>query len=601
MKALFIIILTLFLLQCTNEKTKNIINKGATYQLPKVLIVTSGSEGNGKVAEGIIVAIQSLNKNGAIVELATRDILQDEKKLKDYNFLILLTAIDYHDADMLYSLTFMSDFEINNIKNFVSNGGVLIAGDNIGRNKIDGTDRISLYGKLTPQNWGLGKCFGVSLEEKNMKDFKIEGKINNNLKGNFKTKSENDIWTLIIDSVYSQELTELAIWKNGNKQYPAIIQNNYNKGISFLFPSSYFLHPANNGGYWSASQIQSFYEYVLKEFYNKHNYKISLNPWPNGFDYAFCASFNASGKFTEYQRICNLFESEKVEAVYFVNNDTNSEIKKLLLSNKCKLQSNGFGKINYQNNLYPKSKNDILKNENAWGIKFSGFRFPYTRQGFWGLLALDELNYKYESSIGADNIEFFNGSVFPYNIPISNNQYYKITKILELSPTYHDDYYFYKSILESENYLPQEQKKDAQLFEKYLLNYWEYAVKPYNGLMIFLGHPAYVAYNDTTIQALKSLITKVKEDNTWITSLDEVADYWNKLYSMTFEIKESKNGIKIYVSATENVKIEKLTLNLFEKPKKISLKSGKHKLLQKDSGYKLLFDAFDGQMISLHY
>jgi len=214
------------LFQCSNnEKTPAVFEK-ASYQLPKVLIITSGSlEGNGKLAEGIIVAIQSFNRKGALVELETRDILNDIQSLKKFNILILSSAVDYHDADRQFSLAYMSDYEIDNIKTFVEDGGILIAGDHIGRNRIDGTDRITLYQKLTPANWGLAECFGVSLIERNMKNFGIEGEISENLKGVFKERSKVDLWTLRIDSVYSKNLTELAWWKNNGEKYPALIQN----------------------------------------------------------------------------------------------------------------------------------------------------------------------------------------------------------------------------------------------------------------------------------------------------------------------------------------------------------------------------------------
>jgi len=588
--------------QCSNKEETSTVFEKTSYQLPKVLIITSGSpEGNGKLAEGIIVAIQSFNRKGAVVELETRDILNDIDRLKNYNILILSSAVGYHDADRQYSLAFMSDYEINNIKAFVEDGGILISGDHIGRNKIDGTDRITLYQKLTPENWKLAECFGVSLEEKNMKNFGIEGNIGSNLSGVFTQKTRNDLWTLVIDSVYSNNLTKLAWWKNNGDIYPALIQNDFKKGIAFLLPSSYLLHPANDGGLWSSSQIQSFYDYVLDEFNKKHNCKISLNIWPNAFDYAFCVSLNASGNVSEYKRICKLLDDSGIEPTFFVHGETNNDVKNFLISSNCNLQSNGFGTINYHNSNYPVVNNDIIKNKNAWNIEFSGFRFPYTRPHFWGLMALNEFNYKYESSIGADNINFFNGSVFPYNIPISNEKYYKITDILEISPIYHDDYYFYKNFVNQGTYYADQLLKDASLFEKYLLNYWEYAVKPYNGLMVFMGHPMYVGHNDTTIIPLKKLILEVKADNTWITNLDEVADYWNNISSFTFNIEENNNKLIINVEGPKETEVKGLTINLFKKPNQVTIKSGNYKLLEKGSKYQIVFDAKDGQELILSF
>lgn len=591
-----------FFYQCSDKKKSTTDFDKTSYQLPRVLIITTGStEGNGKVAEGVIVAMQSFNRKGAVVKLETRDILNDLENLKKYNILILSSAIDYHDADRQYSLAYMSDYEIDNIKTFVEEGGILIAGDHIGRNYIDGTDRITLFQKLSPENWGLAECFGVSLEERNMKDFGIEGEIGENLTGIFKEKSKNDLWSLVVDSVYSKNITELAWWNNNGEKYPALIQNNYQKGISFLLPSSYLLHPANDGGLWSASQIQDFYDYVLDELDKKHGCKIKLNIWPNGFDYAFCVSLNASGNISEYKRVYKLLDKNGIQPTFFVHGETDTEIEKYLASSDCKLQSNGYGNINYQNATYPFVRRDIIDNKNVWNKEFSGFRFPYTRTHFAGLLALNELKYKYESSIGADNINFFNGSVFPYYIPISSNRYYKMTDMLEISPIYHDDYYFFGSIVNPGIYQPDQQLKDAQLFEKYLLNYWEYAVKPYFGLMVFMGHPMYVAHNGNTLVPLENLIDKVKTDNTWITNLDAVADYWNNLNDLTFTIEEDNNRITINISAPENVKVENLTLSILTKPANISVKSGDYKLLDKGTKYQLVFDAMDNQQINLSF
>lgn len=588
--------------QCSDKKKNSHDFDSALYQLPRVLIITTGSsEGNGKLAEGIVVAIQSFNRKGAIVKLETRDILNDKESLKNYNILILSSAIDYHDADRQYSLAFMSDFEIENIKTFVAGGGILIAGDHIGRNYSDGTDRITIFRKLSSENWGLSECFGISLEERNMKGYEINGEIGESLTGVFKERSKNDLWTLVADSVYSKNLKELAWWNNDDNKYPALIQNKYENGMSFLLPSSYLLHPANDGGLWSATQIQDFYDFVLDEFYKNHQYKISLNIWPNAFDYAFCVSLNASGHPSEYKRIQLLLKENGLNPTYFVHGKTKKDVKEYLTSLDYNLQSNGFGIVDYQEASYPFVKKDIIDNKIDWDMDFTGFRFPYTRPHFLGLLVLNELNYKYESSIGADNINFFNGSVFPYNIPISNDRYYKMTDLLEISPIYHDDYHFYKSIVKTKIYQPNKELMDAKLFEKYLLNYWEYAVKPYSGLMVFMGHPLYVGHSETTIAPLEKLIERVKTDNAWLTDLNTLADYWNNLSAIHLIVKENSNEVIINVNCPENVKVENLTLNMLNKPDKISVKSGNYKLLNKGSGYQVVFDASDKQQLILNF
>ncbi|MBT3302422.1 MAG: hypothetical protein HOD63_14290 [Bacteroidetes bacterium] len=596
-KYIFLIILfPLIFNQCINPKTENenSNNSETSYQLPKVLLISTGTnEGYGQLAQGAVVAIQTFNRSGAIVSIKTRDILKYPDQLKEYNFLILSTALGYHDADRRYSLSFMSDFEIENIANFVYEGGVLIAGDNVGRNKLDGNDRISLYGQLNTSNWGLSKCFGVSMQEMNMKDYCLFGNLDSNLNGQFKDVSPSDLWILVGDSIHSEKLTTLASWKNEENEFPAMTQNEYGKGICFLLSSSYFLHPSNDGGYWSASQIQSFYELTLDAFNKKNKNHIRVNTWPNGYEQAFCVSLNATGKLKEFKRLDNYFSKEHIKPTYFVNGKVNQEVNDYLQQKK--LQSNGFSRLNYGRNLFPACKNDIKENEIFWDQPFKGFRFPYSRTSFWGLMALNEMGYSYESSIGADNIENFLGTVFPYQIPISYNSYYTSTDILEISPTYHDDYYFFSDVLKTTSYTNDQQAKDAQLFSKYLLNYWEYAVKPYQGLMVFMGHPNYVGMSDTTLGSLYQLVSTIKNENTWITNMDEVADYWKQLSALNITVSSNENQIKIRFRSDSKTSISDFSMHVKQKPNKVEVKDGQITLIEKNDSYLIVLDAHDGQ------
>ena len=46
------------------------------FSLPKVLFITTGDgDGRGTVSDGVILAMQELNKNGAIVKLDNRKIV----------------------------------------------------------------------------------------------------------------------------------------------------------------------------------------------------------------------------------------------------------------------------------------------------------------------------------------------------------------------------------------------------------------------------------------------------------------------------------------------------------------------------------------------
>ena len=571
--------------------------KGSEYTLPKVLYVTTGSQaGNGILAEGVVIALQTFNKHGVLVKLNSREILLEPEKLKEYSIMILSTAINYHDADRQYSLTFLSDNEIEIIRKWVEEGGILVAGDNVGRNYMDATDRSSVFGKLTPENWGLGKCFGVSLEEKNLKGYKVTGNINDTIEGTFIPSNNKENWILVIDSVYSDKTEIVAKWENGRgAEYPAAVKNRYGKGRAILLPSSYLLHPANVGGYWSAKEIELFYEYIIQSYYSEKKNVVKLNPWPGASGSAFCVTLNGAGSEEEFKRVLSLLQKEKIKPTLFVNGTLDEEIINLLKKSDIDLASNAYSKINYRDLGFAGTMHDIQMNENFWGEKFKGFRFPFTYNSALGMLCLDQSGYLFDSSIGADNTNIFYGSVFPYNIPISTDEFFRTLDLLEVSPTFHDDYYFYGKVLEDTEYTTEQQSKDSKLFEQYLINYWKYSTQPYSGAMVFIGHPMYTGYSGITLKALQSVISKVKQDNGWITTIGLLAEYWQQLQQLTFIIKENKDKIEISVSTLLKQPVRNVSLELEREPVNISIKYGTHKVVERRGSWYLVFDAEDGQ------
>jgi hypothetical protein len=572
-----------------------------SYTLPKVLILTTGtSGGNGILPQGVVIALQTFNKQGAYVKLESRNILLDTATLHQFNIMILPTSMDYHDADRKYSLTFLSDEEMHNIKNWVRRGGLLIAGDNTGRNTLENVDRINLLRELTPENWELGECFGVSLKEKNIQGYHVEGTIDKVLKGTFIPEKESEEWVLVADSIYSRSVKTLAYWVNGKNKIPALMENSYGNGLAFLLPSFYLLHPSNEGGYWSADKIQHFYEYVLQEFNKEQSYKIQLNPWPSAHDYAFCVTLNAAGNEQQYNRMLSYLNGEKISPTIFVNGSVENEMQKFLVGKAMKLQSNGFKRTSYNAPDYPVIMHDILLNQIHWKENFKGFRFPFTRTSFWGMMSLNDAGYTFDSSIGADNIDSYYGSVFPYNLPIAHDLYYKNLELLEISPSLNDDYHFYKDLIEMTSENENQQVKDASLFEKYLCNYWDYAVKPYNGMMVFIGHPLYTGYSDTTMIPMKNVIKKIKAENTWMTTIEEISEYWALLGKFQFHIREEKNKrAVIRIEGPKDALLNGLTFKLSAKPTSIKIKKGNYQLIEKHQQVYLVVDAFADEEIIL--
>jgi hypothetical protein len=598
--------LLLFIIQCASPPVDETAVSSGKVQLPRVLIITSGiSNDNSQLAQGIVIAIQSFNKTGATVRLEPRDILYDYPELTKYNIVILSTFAGYHDADRQYSLSYMSDQELHNLAMFVRNGGVMISGDNVGRNYNDGTDRIGVFQQLNSKNWELANCYGVTLSEKNMTGYGLEGNFPGyfrwDVSRSFLSGDEHELWTLTPDAFISDNHKILGYWKKGQDSAWAVIENKFEKGKAYLLASSGLLHPRNDGGLWSEDQISKFYQYVIDGYNYDNGINVSLNPWPLAHDYAFCISLNAEGKIDQYHRVLKRLEEENIQPTIFVNGLVSEEIKSLLKKGKYPLASSGYGYINHPDLKYPQAVEDILLNENSWETRFTGFRFPFTNPGYWSLLALDEHGYKFESSIGADNMDFLHGSIIPYNLVITDEGFYRSTDILEIAPTYHDDYYFLEAIKDDQDPDSTRLEKNILVYTKYLENFWNLGVKPYGGLMVYLGHPEFVGFNDSTMTSLLKLIREVKKDNTWLTTLNEVADFRKNLNMIRFYVDADHKNQHIDVAAPENIFINDVCLNFSGRIKDASAKKGKVRVIKNSRGSQLIFDASDGQSLTVRF
>ena len=599
-KTILLFLLLLLFSSCEQQVEEQAQDKKLDNQLPKVLIITTGLEGqNATLPKGIVIALQAFNQTGAIVRLETRDILYEPEKLNNYNMIILSTAPGYHDADRKYSLSYMSEKEMHRIRNFVKKGGVLIAGDNIGRNLLEGTDRITIHKQLNQKNYPLAECFGVQLAEKNMEGFRIFGRLSDEREKDYmRPEAENYFYTLVPDSIVSEKSDVLANWVNEKDTIPAVIKNRYGEGTAYLLASSDLLHPANEGGFLSTERITDFYKSIVRDFQQQNNIPLQLNAWPNGRDNAFCITMNAEGQKAEYKRMFRLFKQYDIKPQLFVSGDVNEKVRKVLEKNKVQLQSRGHDFENYRQLNYSQSVQDILRNEQSWQQNFEGFRFPYTMPGFWGLMALTEKDYAFESSIGANNLEFLHGSVVPHNIVFANEGFYKSTDMIEIAPTYRDDYYYFKE-LDEETTTPALINKKTNLYKKYLQNYWNYAVKPYRGVMVYQGHPEYVARNDTTITALEALLKTTKNDNTWITTISEIADFRRNLAKLRFYVTRKNDRVIISVNGPENVEVPNTSVRTEFQPQKANAVYGKAEIKSDTTGSFVIFDARPGQKIKL--
>ncbi|MFO7896173.1 MAG: polysaccharide deacetylase family protein [Candidatus Cloacimonadales bacterium] len=570
------------------------------YNLPKTLFITSGDgDGRGTVSDGVILAMQELNSHGAIVKLDNRKILYQPQELAQYQILIISTAYGYHDADRLYSLSFLSEIEMINISNWVEQGGILIGDNFLGRNRLDGSDRISQQGLLDNNNWALSKCFQVELLEKNMKDFQVVSQNEKIWQGDITEVYGEAEWTTVISKLLGSESEIWANWQAGNETYPAIVKTNFGKGKAILLANFNLLHPASDGGFSSSEEIGNFYHEILQLTQENRQYPVALHPWKFAKSTAFTISFDDGGKNSEYERILDFVEQNKLQSNFFISNKiTTEQLAKLRKSDNINLEMHSYSRADFRKLSYAQTCQELQQNR-ALLPAATGFRFPLTNNSYHGLLGLEEENMLFDSSIGVNHLEFYRGSIFPYNIPIFSDGYFRSLDLLEISQIFHDDWYFYQKILTDKTYDKSQQIIDSKRFSAYLTSLWTRAILPNKGMMVIMAHPLYSGYSQQTLQPLQDMLDLARKDDSWICSIDQIARHWNQLLDLKLKIVESDKHLQISLHSASN--IAGLTLLLPQKPLKVQY-DGKYELeIKSDKIFLILQNGKNNDEINLFF
>ena len=369
--------------------------------------------------------------------------------------------------------------------------------------------------------------------------------------------------------------------------------------MCYLFALSDWLIPANDGGESSVALIEEFYEQVAQDYYNKNALPVKQNTWPNGYDAAFAVSFNAGDTLPSYKFVIDKLQRQHINPTFFVNGTMKEGIRKYLKKQAVDLASSGYLYADYSDLDFADATQDILQNEVVWQEKFEGFRFPYTTPRYKGMQALNNNAYNYDSSIGANNIDFLHGSVIPYNLVLSGDDFYQTTNILEIAPTYHDDYFFIGKLKTNEYKTPQQLQNDILRYRQYLQDYWNYAVKPNKGLMLVLAHPDLTGHSEQTFSALQSIIDTVKNQNVWITGLPKIVDFYKNNYRVSLFVKDDKKQTKLYVRTDNDTGIENYAVQLTFKPGSVSSRVGKAEIREINNNHFVVFDAVNGQQVTI--
>ncbi len=317
---------------------------------------------------------------------------------------------------------------------------------------------------------------------------------------------------------------------------------------------------------------------------------------------AFCLTFDVGGSLDQYQRIQSFVKQQKITATMFVTKNIDQEIKTWLeKQDQIILESNSQTRPDFRTLNFQQTVQELLENQSFYKRQFEGFRFPFTNNSFLGMKALNELDFIYDSSIAVNHLEFYRGSLFPYNIPIFKDGYYQSLDLLEISQNFHDDWYYFQDVLTNDNYDETNIKQDAAKYDAYLQTMWKRAIKSEQGLMVFQGHPMYSGMSQTAMQPLEKIVQTVKDDDAWITSIGEVAHYWNQRKGLEISVSELGNEVTMNFKFGDNSRIDNLSFMLPSHPKKV-ISAGKTQILENDSGLFLVLESVrNGDEITLKF
>ncbi|MBK6506268.1 MAG: hypothetical protein IPG02_11510 [Ignavibacteria bacterium] len=592
--------LPLFDKKTENVKVHQKVDKAS--MLPRVLFLTTGTtEGNGEIAEGVSIAIQKLTKSGAFVWLGTREYLLQPERMSEFNVIIAPTSFDYHDGDRKYSLTFLSDSEMRNLANWVKEGGVLISEENIGRNTTDDVDRLSRGGELNNGNWPLSEVFGLKMREIDLVGFTLEDKNSGIWNGMIKDTLAEDEWAIVPTELISEKIKVLAEWKRGNEIYPAVLENNFGLGKAFLLTSTYMLHPSNDGGVSSVEQIERFYQYALTSLPGQSGMRYQINPWPDAHSSAGCITFNSTEDIAKYRMILDFLNLEDVSAGFVIDSVSTPEIISILNENKyAELISGLSSKTDFTGSTFSENSRAFIEIEQSTGLNFKGVRFPYRSSNFWGLMYASGNGYVYDASIGIDHLSGYAGSVFPYNIVLARDSFYKATDMLELCQIIANDFDYFQLPDSVNDYTELMQREDAALFSKYLLDFYEYVSKRNDGLIVFTGNPDYTAFSELTMKPLKDLIDELRKNNSWLATPLSIVEYRNKLKTLKISSKGADKIVTLNVECPDGIVIEGLSIKLDSRPVDVST-SGKSEIKEVGGKYFLITDVKNSDEMTIKF
>jgi len=549
---------------------------------PRVLFLTTGSDGLGTLPSGANICLEAFDGLGAFTEVADKSVLLDYARMESTRIIVAPTIAGYHDADRVFSLSFLDSASMANLKVWVQAGGILVAGENVGRNTLEGEDRVASGNLLEEKEWPLAPVFGYPMREANLRNFRLVKDSGAVLLEGYRLDLSQvlpDVWLLVpVESAVVSGVETQARWTDGSTSYPGVTLNAFGRGYGIMVSYFLLLQPSVDGGAGDVSAITTFYRRVFALAFGEGP-EVCVNPWPGAYRSALAVTLNeaAGGSATAglgiRPMLSSLFEVPGVKEVdvFVTGRMPEPTLDYLRQEPRVKLASLSFSHSYFRNLDYCRTVWEIARLEDYLRMPLAGFRFPFSNRTAAGMFTLVRRGYRYESSVFVDHAAGFAGALFPYNLPIwVKGQYCLSTDLLELSPTLEDWDYLGEGALAAEYPAPV-QSRDAQRLAARLQSVWHDLVRDRRGMLVLALHAQYSGYSEMTLEPVTQFLTAVaKSGDAWCSSLDGIADWWNARRNIDIRMKSGGGRTVLGFTNRNPEPVRALTVRLGEPGLKVA-------------------------------
>jgi hypothetical protein len=561
---------------------------------PRVLFLTTGSDGLGTLPSGANICLEVMDGLGAFTEVADKSVLLDRARLDSTRIIVAPTIAGYDDADRQFSLSFLDSASMANLDEWVRAGGILVAGENIGRNTLEGEDRAASGNLIDEAEWPLAAVFGYPMQEANLSGFRLVNDSGTNLLQAYRpelTQPLPDAWLLVpVESAMAGGVVVQARWTDGHASYPGVTLNPYGQGWGIMVSHFLLLQPSVDGGAGDVPAITDFYRRVFALAF-RGGPEVCVNPWPGAHRSALAVTLNEAGGDsaetgieTMLARLLGVPGSGNID-VFVTGRVPQPILDNLRQERRVQLASLSFSHPYFRDLDHCRTVWEIARLEDFLRVPLAGFRFPFSNRTAAGMFTLFRRGYRYESSVFVDHAAGFVGALFPYNLPIwVKGQYCLTTDLLELSPTLEDWDYYGEGALAA-GYLPAAQARDAQRLGARLQSVWHDLVRDRRGMMVLVLHAQYSGYSNATLEPVTQFLTDVsKSGDAWCSSLAGIADWWNVRRNVDVRVSADANRTALSFTNRNPAPVRALTLRLAEPGLKVAARGLSVKRTERDEG-----------------